>query len=212
MRVRSFRLGHVRWLGGSSGAGKTTVASILARHYGLRIYSTDSAIAPHGSQPGSDAPLLGQFRDMTMDERWLTAGSATMHAKFPWFAGERFDRVVSDLRGMPSEPLILAEGFRLLPRLVAPLLAQPWQAVWFVSSSEFRRRAFQRRRREQQFWLRTSDPVVAFERLLERDAMFADGVVRDAERLQLKIIRVDGDRSEDAVAEETAHWLRLTSL
>jgi uridine kinase len=35
------RLRHVRWIGGGSGAGKTTVARLLAEQYSLRLYSTD---------------------------------------------------------------------------------------------------------------------------------------------------------------------------
>lgn len=39
------RLAHVRWIGGGSGAGKSTIARRLADEYELLVYSTDVALA-----------------------------------------------------------------------------------------------------------------------------------------------------------------------
>jgi adenylylsulfate kinase-like enzyme len=36
-------LPNIYWLGGSSGAGKTTIAQLIAENYGYELYSTDSA-------------------------------------------------------------------------------------------------------------------------------------------------------------------------
>ncbi len=115
-------LAHVRWLGGASGGGKTTVTSLLADRYQLQVYGTDSTIGVHGAEPGPDAPRLAELCAMSMDERWLERDAVTMLKAFPWFAGERFDRIVRDLRHRPPSPPTVAEGFRLLPRLVHPLL------------------------------------------------------------------------------------------
>jgi hypothetical protein len=202
-------LGHVRWLGGATGAGKTTVASRLAATFGLRVYSTDAAITDHSADPRPDAPLLAAFREMSMDDRWLRRDPRTMLETFPWFAGECFARVVGDLKAQSHPPLTLAEGFRLLPRLVRPLLDEPRHAVWLVTTREFRRRAFERRPEAQQFWRRTSEPAAALGRLLERDALFADGVAREAEELGLKAVFVDGSRPMAEVVAEVAEWLGL---
>jgi hypothetical protein len=42
---------------------------------------------------------------------------------FHGFAGEGFDLVLDDLLALPPDPPVLAEGFSVLPRLVAPLLS-----------------------------------------------------------------------------------------
>jgi len=202
-------LGHVRWLGGGTGAGKTAITARLADAFGLRTYSTDAAIRPHGLVPGPDTPLLSAFSGMNMDERWVRRTPQTMLETFPWFRGERFDSIVTDLVGQPRTPMMIAEGFRLLPRLVHPLLDEPWHAVWLISTPGFRRRVFERRPPADQFWLRTSDPALAFERLLERDERFAQQVADEAVGLGLKVFLVDGTTPEADLAAEVAHWLRL---
>lgn len=76
---------------------------------------------------------------MTMDERWVLRSPREMLDTLPWFRGERFDFIVDDLVDMPVERGVIAEGFRLVPRLVEPLLADRRRAVWLLPSPEFRR-------------------------------------------------------------------------
>lgn len=204
-------LGHVRWIGGGTGAGKSTVAARLAAAYGLHLVSTDDAIAAHAADPGPDAPLLTAFLAMDRDERWLGRDPGAMLDTFPWYAGERFIRIVDDVRAVSREP-VLVEGFRLLPRLVRPLLDEPWHAVWLTTTRELRQHAFEARAEADQFWRRTSDPVAALARLLERDALFDERVAREAEELGLAVVRVDGSRSEDELVRDVAGLLRLTRL
>jgi hypothetical protein len=42
------RLGHVYWIGGGSGAGKSTIAGRLAARHGLGVYATDDVMPDHG--------------------------------------------------------------------------------------------------------------------------------------------------------------------
>ena len=64
-------LRHVYWLGGGSGAGKSTVARRLAHEHGLRLYDTDEAMADHAARSTpEDSPALQEFMAMDMAERW----------------------------------------------------------------------------------------------------------------------------------------------
>ena len=38
------RLGHVYWIGGGSGAGKSTIARRVAERHGLHLYATDDVM------------------------------------------------------------------------------------------------------------------------------------------------------------------------
>jgi len=205
------RLGHVRWLGGGSGAGKSTIAARLTAEHGLRLYATDEAIARH--VPRSTAarhPLLHEFLAMDMDERWVSRSPQVMLETFHAFRGEAFELIVEDLLALPEEPPILVEGFRLVPRLVAPLLAGPSQAVWLIPTPDFRRHAFEARGFTSAIPQRTSDPVRALANLLERDRLFTEQVANEAAARALTIIEVDGTLGIEALTDLVGEALGLT--
>src|SRR5678815_2679516 len=118
------QLGHVYWIGGGSGAGKSTIARRVAARHGLLVYATDEVMADHARRSAeADAPLLHRFMAMDMDQRWLSQAPERMLETFHWFQGEAFELIIEDLMHLPRTPGVIVEGFRLLPRLVAPLLS-----------------------------------------------------------------------------------------
>jgi 2-phosphoglycerate kinase len=195
-------LRHVYWVGGGSAAGKSTVARRIAARHGLRLYATDDVMAEHARRSTrEDSPLLHTFLAMDMDERWVHRSPRTMLETFPWFLGEGFDLIVEDLLRLPREPGVIAEGFRLLPRLVAPLLPAPARAVWLLPTPAFRQAVVVSRGGSASGFLdRTNDPGRALRNLLERDRMFTDALREEAARLGLPAIEVDGAMTEDDLA------------
>jgi hypothetical protein len=136
------RLSHVRWIGGAPGAGKSTIARRLTDRYGLQLYTVEPFTKFSGRLTPDEAPLLHAFMSMSMDERWLNRPPATMFETFHGFQEEGFQLIIEDLLAMPTDVLIIAEGFKLLPRLVAPHLSDPRHAIWLLPTAEFRRKAF----------------------------------------------------------------------
>ena len=199
------RLRHVYWIGGGSGAGKSTIAGRLAARHGLGIYATDDVMPDHGRRirPG-EAPYLAKFAAMDMDQRWVHRSPQAMLETFHWYRGEGFGLIVDDLLRWPAGPGVIAEGFRLLPRLVRPLLAEPRQAVWLLPTPGFRRAAFDSRGSLWKIANKTSDPERALRNLLERDRLFTERLGAEARHLGLPVIEVDGAVTEaDLVARVT---------
>src|SRR6202020_396652 len=146
-------------VGGGSGAGKWVIARGVAGRHGLGVYATDDVMADHGRRwAPADGPFLSEFVAMDMDERWVNRSPETMLETFHWFRGEGFELIVEDLLRLPAEPGVIAEGFRLLPRLVQPLLAEPGHAVWLLPTPGFRRAAFASRGSMWEIAGKTSDP------------------------------------------------------
>lgn len=199
------RLRHVYWIGGGSGAGKTTIARRLAGRHGLRVYSTDEAMAAHDRRfTPPDAPLLSQFKAMDMDQRWADRSPVTMLETFHWFRGELFQPIIDDLMNLPARPGIIAEGFRLLPHLVKPWLADPAHAVWLLPTPAFRRAALTSRGTLWDIPRKTSSPQRALHNLLERDHLFTERLRTDTALLGLPAIEIDSTLTEDELASRVA--------
>ena len=193
------QLQHVYWIGGGSAAGKSTIARRIAGQHGLRVYATDDAMANHArrSTP-EDSPLLHKFMAMDMDERWLNRTPKTMLETFQWFHGEGFNLIVEDLLCFPCEPSVIVEGFRLLPRLVKPLLAISSHAVWLLPTPAFHKAVIESRGGSASGFLsRTSDSKKALRNLLERDRMFTEMLREETARLGVSAIDVDGTMTEN---------------
>lgn len=204
------QLRHVYWIGGGSASGKSTIARRLAAEHGLRLYSTDDAMSDHArrSTPENNQ-FLTEFMAMDMDERWVARSPATMLETFHWFRGEGFDLIVEDLLGLPAEPPVVAEGFRLLPHLVKPLLAVPTHAVWLLPTPGFRQAALESRGSSWAIAGKTSDPETALRNLLERDRMFTDRLRKETTRLGLPVIEVDTGTTEEELFEQVTAALGL---
>jgi 2-phosphoglycerate kinase len=193
---------HVYWIGGGSAAGKSTIARRIAAQHGMTVYSTDDVMADHARRSSrEDCPLLHEFMAMDMDERWVNRCPKTMLDTFHWFRGEGFNLIVEDVLRLPRDPGvpgIIAEGFRLLPHLIKPLLSVPNRAVWLLPTPEFRQAVIDSRGGSAWgFLAKTSDPERALRNLLERDRMFTDILREETSRLGLASIEVDTTTTED---------------
>jgi hypothetical protein len=185
------RLLRVYWIGGASGSGKSTIARRLANKHGLRLYSTDEAMGDHARRGRPDRPNLIEFVKMSMDQRWVDRSPQTMLDTFHWFRGEGFGLIIEDLLALPPDQGVIAEGFRLLPHLVKPLLHDPSHGVWLIPTPEFRLAAFERRGTMWTIPNKTSDPKRALGNLLERDRLFTERLQDMLETTGLPAVRVD---------------------
>ena len=213
------RLQHVYWIGGGSGGGKSTIARRLAAQHGFRVYATDEVMADHARRSTPEySPLLHNFIGMNMDERWVDRSPKTMLGTFPWFQGECFEMIVEDLLSLPRGRGVVVEGFRLLPRLVKPLLppanrplgAERGRAVWLLPTPAFREAVIENRGGPAWgFLAKTSDPQRALHNLLERDRLFTEVLREETVRAGLPAIEVDGTIAEDELVTRVTHLYGL---
>ena len=131
-------LRHVLWIGGPAAAGKTTIATRLARRYGLRWYNADTRTWVHRDRAiAAGNPAAIRWEAMTQEERWVKTSPAeklelTLHY-------DRGPMVIDDLRGLPASPLIVAEGTTLHPNVVSSGVADRSRALWLLPTREFSR-------------------------------------------------------------------------
>jgi hypothetical protein len=129
---------------------------------------------------------------------------------FHWFQGEGFHLIIEDLLRLPPEPGVIVEGFRLLPRLLKPLLSVPAYAVWLLPTPGFRQAVVESRGGAASgFLAKTSDPERALRNLLERDRMFTDILREETARLQVPAIEVDATMTDDDLARRVTEVFGL---
>ena len=147
---------------------------------------------------------------MDMDERWVNRSPETMLETFHWFRGEGFDLIVEDLLRLPPEPGVIVEGFRLLPHLVQPLLAEPRTAVGSSRHPSSTRAASTSRGFVRVGLPRPpSKPARARRNLLGRRPPVHRPPQRRSPRLGLPAIEVDTTMTEDELTDRVTKSLGL---
>ncbi|MGP3967152.1 hypothetical protein [Streptomyces sp. 6N223] len=207
-------LDHVRWIGGGTGAGKSTVVALLARHHDVRVYDGDRGEAAYIDRATPERqPRLHALARMNPAEKWLARPVEEFYAEMPSLHGETFPLVVEDLLTLPAHRPVLVDDFRTLPRHVAPLLPRPEYAVFLLPTPDFRREALTRRYadpgRARANW-GDADPAEMLRRRLARDELWDAEVRRQAREESLSVIDVDGHTSPEALAARLAAAFALT--
>ena len=201
-------LSHVVWIGGGTGAGKSSIAIALAERHGLERYNYDwHDSRSHSERTRADRhPPRAAFLAMSMDERWVSRTPEAMaRAEVTEFA-ERFEMVLEDLAALDA-PRVVAEGFGLLPELVAPHLLDRRHAVFLVPTPAVRERNYALRG-----WVGiegTSDHARASRNKLERDALLTEQVRRAARSLDLVTVALDGSQTLDEVVAVVEQHFQL---
>lgn len=163
-------------VGGGPDAGKSTVARILVRRYGLGLYSLDKRGQAHlkrlatgaGADSGADSATYLRVLDTSPAGRLAELEPAGHVDWTRRFARDRLPLLLEDLRDFRRPRPILAEGAGLLPELVKPLLTTKYRAIWLVPSDSFIRSNWERSKKRFVAW-QAVDPAQA-----KRDLMAID--------------------------------------
>ncbi|WP_088287918.1 hypothetical protein [Kineosporia sp. A_224] len=181
----------VVWVGGGSGAGKTTLVRAVAGLLDLRAYHVDAYSYDHVRRAADGAfPRTQAFNAMTYDDRWLRAPEV-LAEEFLAISAERMPLVVEDLDALGPGATVLAEGPQLLPDLVAPLLGSPDAAVWLLPTESFSRGAVTARAEV----VPSAREAEAVENRHRRDVLVTRALRDRADALGLRSVVVDGGRS-----------------
>ncbi|MFH8407560.1 hypothetical protein ACH4FX_22620 [Streptomyces sp. NPDC018019] len=207
------RLSHVRWIAGGTGAGKSTLAIILARRYGAVIYRGD--LAQHTWLPRCSPrqhPHFHAARDEPPGSLWDSRSPDEACGFAQRVVAETFAFEVEDLLAMPTDRPVLVDWFGNLPHQIAPLLTQPDQAVFLLPTPEFRMAALRARRsvpvRSLVSWGGRA-PEATLAKRLARDELWDAEVRRQAAVHGNPVITMDGARPATDLADEVAARFRL---
>lgn len=195
-----FALSHVRWIGGGTDAGKTTVARLLAERQGLQLYHYDQHDLSQTQKLAEMMPRYQAALTRSAEERWMGFTPQELMQRSLHHMMDRFPLVVEDLVALPQEPLILVEGFGLTPKLVVPFLSDQHQAIWLVPTEEFLW-ASMKRRNKPSWRHQVSDPELAIQNSFQRNILLAAHFRQEAVFYGLRVHEVDGTQTVEEIAD-----------
>lgn len=199
-------LAHVLWMGGSPCSGKSSMAALLCERYDLAYYQCDAHFDAHQqAATPADHPRLHALGGMTWDAIWMRPVAAQVADELVIYR-EEFGLILDDLRALPPDRPILAEGAALLPELVAPLAGA---GVWVVPTPDFQLAQYRQREWIHGILAQCADPDQAFHNWMARDAGFAEVVTAQATARDLPVIMVDGRATIAENAAAAAAYLGL---
>ena len=202
--VEGLPFAPVFWLGGGSGAGKTTVARALAGRIDLRVYHVDAHGFDHVRRMAQGPfPRTQVFNAKSLDDRWLRE-PAVLADEFLAISRERMPLIIEDLHAMGPGPTVVVEGPQLLPALITGLIDRPEAALWLLPTSQFGRQGVAARDEA----LGSTKEAEAAANRYQRDVLVTQILAEQAAKLGLRRVTVDGGRSVD----QTVEWLRQSLL
>jgi 2-phosphoglycerate kinase len=181
------RLSSVYWLGGSTCAGKTTIANNLSENYGLMVYHCDEYIGEHIKKSNAkEHPNL--FKLTTLS--WEDILNIPEEEYLVWIMNlfsEEFQMILEDLDRQIIEKPILVEGINLLPKLLKDIVGDGDNAIWLVTDDTFYSRHQMERKELFDRINKCINPEQALNNYMNLDLAYGNYIKNEAQRLDLKV-------------------------
>ena len=200
---------EIYYIGGSPCSGKSTVAEMLVEKYGFQYFRQDDFLQEYIDRgAGEGRELFQQVSRLSMDEMWMRDPMAQCTEEIALYE-TMFSYSIDAILTLSQKGAVLAEGAGFMPRFVKGIHVDKSRYICMVPTKKFQVTAYAKRTWVSGYLSVCKDPNKAFENWMERDAVFAKTVRREAEDLGYPILMVDGASSieENLAAVERAFQL-----
>lgn len=200
----------VYYLGGGTCCGKSTVTEFLVKKYSFTLYKLDDHLFSYLERLASDGNGIAiKQMNQSMQEMWLGAAPSEMSAEEMQLYRAMLPLAREAIAELPQHTPILAEGAGFLPDLMHSSDVQPGFYACIVPTPAFRRAQYAKRTWIDQYLDGTSDKEAAFQNWMERDDLFSQAVLSDAQRLGYPCYVVDGTAGVEATMAFAEEAFRL---
>lgn len=194
-------------LGGSPCSGKSSIAERLAAEFGLNYYKIDDYEQAHAQRCSAQKqPVFTHYLGLSWNERWMRDVELQAEEEFA-IARERWPLVLEDLQSL--ERPLLVEGASALPELVWSWIGASRQVAYLVPEAHFQIEHYRQRPWIKHILKDCADPEQAFEHWMQRDQLFGQKVLSQAQALGYHSQVVDGSCSLEEQYRDLVAWFGL---
>ena len=196
------------FIGGSPCSGKSTVAEILAKKYGLYYFKMDDFLEEYTKMGASKGyEICKKQEDMGPEEIWMREPQLQCDEEFTFYE-EVFEFVMADLEKIKAKGII-TEGAAYLPKFMKKLGVPKDRYLAITPTKDFQVEHYSRREWVPFVLEGCSDKEKAFSNWMSRDALFAKEVQRQCAEEQYVSFVNDGNTKVDEMVEMVALHLGL---
>lgn len=195
---------NVYYIGGSPCSGKSTVASLLSKTYGLTYFKVDDHLERYMALAAADGkPCCKKATAMTPEEIWMRPPALQCQEELDIYQ-EIFPYIQADLKGLNAPGAILTEGAAFLPLLMKQAHIPENRYLSITPTKDFQ--VFHYRQREWVTYVlaECSDKEAAFENWMERDALFARAVEQQCRKEGYRSLINEGKVPMEEMARQVA--------
>ena len=195
-------MNHIYFIGGSPCSGKSTVAEYISKKYDMYYFKVDDFLEQY-TEIGyaKNYPICKKQYELSPDAVWLRNPEVQCKEEFIFY-DEIFQFVLEDLQKLKGHKAIIAEGAAFLPKWMKQIDIQWNHYLAIVPTKVFQVTHYQEREWIHDVLKDCRDKNQAFENWMERDALLAKEIERQASEKGYQTIVNDGTLSVNQIIKE----------
>lgn len=200
------------YIGGSPCAGKSTIAEMLSRQYGLYYFKVDDFLDGYtelGAKEGR--PICKKTIEMEAEQIWMREPSCQCREEFEFYE-EIFAYVLTDLGQIDCENGIITEGTAYIPKLMGQLGIPGNRYISITPAPDFQIHHYRKREYVPYVLDGCHDKENAFKNWMRRDSLFAQEVQKQCRDAKYVSIINDASVKIDELADKVAAHFGLCDL
>ena len=200
---------NIYYIGGSTCAGKSSVAEILSKKHDLYYFKTDDFLDKYmqaGARKGY--PVCRKTAGMSAEQIWMREPLLQCREEFDIYR-EIFEFVAADLDRIEWKGGIITEGTAYLPELMKQFGVPGSRYIVITPTKEFQVIHYRKRAFVPLVLEGCSDKEKAFRNWMDRDVLFAQEVRRQCHKENYVSVINDGNMDLDELANLVAAHFEL---
>jgi len=213
MKISKLRLNTINSssfiLGGSPCSSKSTIAERLSQAFDMTYYKVDDHIMHHLEIANpQEHPTIAAYAHMSWNKIWSRPVELQVAEEFRYYT-ELFPMIREDLLAYKSKNTLIMEGAAFLPSLLHDWGIKHHQVLFMVPTKAFQLKHYSKRPWIDQILKECTNPQQVFSNWMERDHLFGQEIIKQAQSFNYRYIIIDGSLSEDALYTKVKDHFRF---